>query len=179
MGGYIANFAVYTMAMIGLICFAVFVYKKFMSTTASAHGAKYLSVEESMSLTPRKTLHVVRAGNEKFLIASDVDRTTLISRLEWNKVPIAKNLDYVREIPVEEDVIPLEPVSKYKSVVNQNNASPNVRQVKKRQLDSRAGASSQHKVPVKRRKTVTLDFEIPKSNGFHNMKDMAKKINEL
>jgi hypothetical protein len=37
-----------------------------------------------MSLNPRKTLHVVRAGNEKFLIAGDVDRTSLISKLHTN-----------------------------------------------------------------------------------------------
>ena len=82
MGGYIIHFTVYTMAMIGLICFAVFVYKKFTDGSMSGKNTKFLSIEDSMSLSPRKTLHVIRAGNEKFLIASDVDRTTLISKLD-------------------------------------------------------------------------------------------------
>jgi len=81
MSGYVINFTVYTMAMIGLICFAVFVYKKVMCGSLHNKSSKFLSVEESMNLSPRKTLHVVRAGNEKFLIASDAERTTLISKL--------------------------------------------------------------------------------------------------
>ena len=46
--------------------------------------SKFLGVEDVMSLTPRKNLYVVRAGNERFLIASDMERTTLISKLENN-----------------------------------------------------------------------------------------------
>lgn len=84
MGGYVANFMVYTMAMIGLICFAVFVYKKIMDGSLGKRRTNYIEIEDTLNLNPRKTLHVVRAGNEKFLIASDIDRTTLISRLNGN-----------------------------------------------------------------------------------------------
>ena len=69
MGGYLVNFTVYTMAMLGLISFAVFVFKKFTDGTMRSNKSKFLDVEETMSLSPRKTLHVIRAGNEKFLIA--------------------------------------------------------------------------------------------------------------
>ena len=41
-----------------------------------------LSVEDSLSLSPRKTLYVIREGSERFLIAGDLERTTLISKLE-------------------------------------------------------------------------------------------------
>lgn len=81
MGGYVVNFTVYTMAMIGLICFAVFVYKKIMNGELGKKRTNYIEIEDTLNLNPRKTLHVVRAGNEKFLIASDVDRTSLISKL--------------------------------------------------------------------------------------------------
>ena len=50
MGGYIANFTVYTMAMIGLICFAVFVYKKITDGSMRSNSTMFLNVEESMSL---------------------------------------------------------------------------------------------------------------------------------
>lgn len=82
MGGYIANFTVYTMAMLGLICFALVIYKKFLSGSSFKNKSQFLNIEESISLAPRKNLYVVRAGNERFLVASDVDRTSLISKLD-------------------------------------------------------------------------------------------------
>ena len=79
--GYLANFIVYTLAMVGVIMVAVLVFKA--TTSNSVKGTtKILKVQDSLSLAPRKTLYVVSAGNEKFLIASDADRTTLISKLE-------------------------------------------------------------------------------------------------
>lgn len=79
MSTYLLNFIVYTAAMIGIIFVAVFVYKKF-SLTGNLKS-KFLNVEECISLAPRKELYVVRAGSERFLVASDVGRTTLISKL--------------------------------------------------------------------------------------------------
>ena len=35
-----------------------------------------------MNLSPRKTLYVIKAENERFLIASDVDKTSLIAKLD-------------------------------------------------------------------------------------------------
>lgn len=82
MGGYLVNFAVYTMAMIGLIFFALMLYKKFAMGADFGKKSGFLSIEESLSVSPRKNLYVVRAGKEKFLIAGDADKTTLISKLE-------------------------------------------------------------------------------------------------
>lgn len=81
MGSYILNFTVYTMAMCGLICFALFVYKKFAAGNLGSSKSQFLGVEDSLSIGPRKTLFVIRAGGEKFLIASDADKTALISKL--------------------------------------------------------------------------------------------------
>lgn len=177
MSGYIANFTVYTMAMIGLICFAVFVYKKFTDGTMRSGENKFLSVEDSMSLSPRKTLHIVRAGGEKFLIASDVDRTTLISKLNANgekqsflqsavpavDVPIFE-AEPVRSLKHEEpEMVHLEPI-RPKTQVSQPRS----------RMDRRAG-----QMPQTTRQTVTLDFESPKKHGFSTMREMAMKINEL
>jgi len=82
MGGYVIHFMVYTLAMSGLICFALFVYKKIMAGTFNPKGSKMLSIEETLSINPRKSLMIVKAGNERFLIASDVDKTSLISKLD-------------------------------------------------------------------------------------------------
>lgn len=92
MTGYLVNFAVYTMAMLGLIFFALMVYKKFsLGGFSNNSNSRYLSVEETISLAPRKTLYIVKAGNERFLIAGDIDKTTLISKLENNSVTNIKN----------------------------------------------------------------------------------------
>lgn len=84
MGGYLVNFSVYTMAMIGLIFFAMMIYKKFSCDGIMTKKSDFLSVEEAISIAPRKKLYVVRAGQERFLIAGDVDKTTLISKLDCN-----------------------------------------------------------------------------------------------
>ncbi|MBR1681410.1 flagellar biosynthetic protein FliO [bacterium] len=70
------------MAMIGLIFFALFVYKKFSISAVSLKRKGILNIEDALGLSPRKTLYIIKAGNERFLIAADLERTTLISKLE-------------------------------------------------------------------------------------------------
>ena len=82
MSGYLLNFVVYTAAMTGVIFVAILAYKNFSYTKSSS--SKYLNIEESISLAPRKNLYIVKAGNERFLIASDAERTSLISKLDEN-----------------------------------------------------------------------------------------------
>lgn len=79
MGTYMLNFTVYTTAMIGVIFLAIVVYKKFSYNYQSQ--SKFLNVEDCVSLAPRKTLYVIKAGEERFLVASDAERTSLISKL--------------------------------------------------------------------------------------------------
>lgn len=86
MGGYLTNFIVYTTAMVGIIFLAVWIYKKFSFCNVSQ--SKFLNVEDCISLAPRKNLYVVRAGNERFLVASDAERTSLISKLGDNSTNI-------------------------------------------------------------------------------------------
>ena len=82
--GYLTNFIVYTLAMVGVIVLALFVFKS-STTTGAKKGSKFLKVHDTLSLGPRKTLYIVSAGEEKFLIAGDVDKTTLISKLGVNE----------------------------------------------------------------------------------------------
>lgn len=96
MGGYVVNFTVYTMAMIGLIFFALFVYKKVMNGVDFGKKSNFLNIEEKINLAPRKNLYVIRAGKERFLIASDADRTNLISKLDEK---IARTENYSDDLP--------------------------------------------------------------------------------
>ena len=85
MTGYIINFGVYTMAMIGLIAICAFVYKK--SNTLNAFNNKSsLKIDDKIALNARKSLYVVNAGGERFLIAGDIDNTSLIARLGQENV---------------------------------------------------------------------------------------------
>ena len=79
--GYLANFLVYTFAMVGVIVAALLIFKN-ATTVGGVKKSKYLKIIDSMSLAPRKTLYIVSTGSEKFLIAADVDKTTLISKLD-------------------------------------------------------------------------------------------------
>ena len=96
MTGYFINFIVYTSAMVGIIFLAVFIYKK--TTCARISRSEFLGVEDSISLAPRKTLYVVRAGHERFLVASDPDKTCLISKLEQDSPrPLREREEFVSE----------------------------------------------------------------------------------
>lgn len=78
------NFSIYTLAMIGIIFVALFVFKTATNRSFSKKS-DYLSIEESMNLSTRKTIYVIKAGEQKFLVASDVDRTSLIAKLDDGK----------------------------------------------------------------------------------------------
>lgn len=84
MGIYLINFLVYSMAMVGLLFVCLMVYKKTMVNSKCAKNTDELNVENALNLSARKTLYVVKAGNEKFLIASDVERTTFLAKLNVN-----------------------------------------------------------------------------------------------
>lgn len=82
MGIYLINFLVYSMAMVGLLFLGVTVYKKTMVTGRCKNDTNELAVENALNLSPRKTLYVVKAGNEKFLIAADAERTSFLAKLD-------------------------------------------------------------------------------------------------
>lgn len=79
--GYISNFIVYTLAMVGVIVVALLVFKNATSIGAGK-TSKYLKIVDSISLGQRKNLYIVSTGKEQFLIAGDVNNTCLISKLD-------------------------------------------------------------------------------------------------
>lgn len=169
MGGYLVNFTVYTMAMLGLISFAVFVFKKFTDGTMRSNKSKFLNVEESMTLSPRKTLHVVRAGNERFLIASDIDRTTLISKLDApQNIQRTESIERFRNIELEQPV-------------QIQNFQEEVQVLPQQVVHLEPIRGRNPEAPIRRGmdRRATSNIETPKSQGFSTMKEMAMKINEL
>ena len=70
MSTYLVHFLVYALAMVGMIGLCMFVFKKTMVNPKCAQKDNGLSVENALNLSQRKTLYVVKAGEEKFLIAA-------------------------------------------------------------------------------------------------------------
>ncbi len=84
MNSYLVNFATYTLAMIGFLAIAVFVYKKTAFSGTKVQNKDFLQVENSLRLSATKTVYVIKAGKEKFLIAGDAANTTMLAKLEEN-----------------------------------------------------------------------------------------------
>lgn len=90
MGGYLVNFSIYTFAMIGFLFLAVVIYKKSSSTFINKKTGGMV-IEDSLSLSSRKRLHVVKVNGEKFLIAADTERTEFLAKLEAKETPFEKD----------------------------------------------------------------------------------------
>ena len=75
----------YTSGVVGILLIAYVVAKNFLSGGMLLQKKKgNLEIEESLAISPRKTLHIVKAFNEKFLVASDATSTTLLAKLNTN-----------------------------------------------------------------------------------------------
>lgn len=79
-------FTVYTFAMIGVVLVAFFVWKKTNIISGGSLGGN-IKIEDSLNLSPRKSLLVVRVKNERFLLASDMENTTFLAKLESDEIP--------------------------------------------------------------------------------------------
>ena len=106
--GYLTHFIVYLFAMLSVIGLALFVYKKFSIGNINTTKNSSLQVEEILNLSPRKTLYVINANGEKFLIAGDMERTTLISKLGVENVSLRREINNsinLSEFIKKEDVL--------------------------------------------------------------------------
>lgn len=124
MSTYLLNFIVYTTAMIGVIFVAVFVYKKFACNSVSK--SQFLNVEDCISLAPRKNLYVVRAGKERFLVASDAERTTLISKLGQNEQVSQIQSEQMYKENVQSSVDELPQIVNFKKAKGSNQILKNI-----------------------------------------------------
>jgi len=188
MGGYVLNFMVYTLAMSGLIFFALFVYKKVTGGGFKSGGSKMLSIEEVMNINPRKSLMIVNAGAERFLVASDIDKTTLISKLEDSGMP------YSKASHSRFENIPEETTEKIADIMKENNqkqdalySGDNPKTMQNVHLEVIRGknkASGRQTSYTSRGKRTgqTVNIEVGgkiKSRGQTPMKEMARKVNKL
>ena len=196
MAHYILSFTVYTLAMTGLIFFALFIYKKVVQGNIGFKNSKILSVEETMSISPRKTLMIVKAGEERFLIASDVDKTTLISKLEnketLNTVIPQEKIEHFQNIetePIALDVVYPENATNKKTEEKKVTKQPKKAQkpAEKKPVhlevvtDKNLKVSEMRKTQRERKgkRNITIDVVDEKYNSSPAIKGILHKVNEM
>ncbi len=80
---YLTAFIFYTLAMVGILLLGFVVYKKFnFPTKLNANGL--IKIVDSCAIGAKKNLLVVKIGNERFLIASGLEHTTFLAKLDSN-----------------------------------------------------------------------------------------------
>ena len=79
---FIINITVFTFAMIGLIFFALLVYKKVSDFGVGSRPNSKLKVLDMLRVAPSKVFYVISTGSEKFLVDSDTNCMNLISKIE-------------------------------------------------------------------------------------------------
>ena len=119
---YVTAFIFYTLAMIGIMLIGFIVYKKtFMTNKGVNNGV--IKVVDSLPIGNKKMLLVVKIKDEKFLIASGLEHTTFLSKLE----------DENSAVQIKEQIFTTEVVQEpvaFKTVQMQNetrNIQPEVR----------------------------------------------------
>lgn len=88
MSAYFVQFIAYTFAMVGFLAVCLITYKKFCQPAMMNNSAECLCIENALRLTPKKQIYVVRAGNERFLVASDAETTTMLAKLDGSEQPL-------------------------------------------------------------------------------------------
>lgn len=101
---YLLKFSVYLLAMTGAGFVAYIVWKQ-VSTTKSKSSKTAMEIEDCLNLSPRKSLFVVKVKNERFLIASDIDKTTFLAKLNENEVPDLTKIETKEEIKPQNEPV--------------------------------------------------------------------------
>ena len=119
---HIIAFIFYTLAMLGVMFVAFAVYKNVV-LGQNSHISK-LKIEDMLRLNQRKSLYVINYEGEKFLIASDIDSTTLISKLNSKETPEKPSAKIVEKTEkptdsLEEKLIELKKNAHSKNVMTQ------------------------------------------------------------
>ncbi|MGB2824348.1 MAG: flagellar biosynthetic protein FliO [Phycisphaerae bacterium] len=80
-GGVLSRMLAYAVVILLLGGAAVFLTKRYLPRAKSPSGRR-IRVVDSVYLAPRKQLHVLEVGPQRFLVASCRDNVTMISELK-------------------------------------------------------------------------------------------------
>lgn len=103
---YVSAFIFYTLAMIGIMFAGFIVYKKTFEN-AKGDNKGLIKILDSTPIGNKKMLLVVKVKNERFLIASGVEHTTFLSKLDndnFKEIPQIQEQEITKE-EVERSVL--------------------------------------------------------------------------
>jgi flagellar biogenesis protein FliO len=86
---FVIGFVVYTLGTIGLLLIGYIGTRYFLNQMNGPKGNKdrsFLSVEQSIGIEPRKIVHVLKAGNQRFLIATTPENVSCLGELAKDNV---------------------------------------------------------------------------------------------
>lgn len=78
---YLTSFIFYTLAMVGIMLLAFVIYKKF-NFPLKQDNKGMINIIDSCPIGAKKNLLIVKIANEKFLIASGLEHTTFLAKLD-------------------------------------------------------------------------------------------------
>jgi flagellar biogenesis protein FliO len=111
MFNHLTGFFVYMLAMMGLILIAFIVAKKAISLSTNKVKTGFLKLEGVLPLEPRKSIYLVKAGSERFLISSDLSDLKFLTKLSDDNIPpiIEENINEpiqegqkLKEFPIDQ-----------------------------------------------------------------------------
>lgn len=110
---YITAFIFYTLAMIGILLIGFVIYKNTMMVKKSETRGS-IKILDSLPVGNKKTLLIVKIKNEKFLIASGLEHTTFLAKLNDD------NQKTTNQNPQKEEAISR---NELKKILNEENNS--------------------------------------------------------
>ena len=89
MTGYIWSFMIYTLGAIGVLFMGYVMAKRFIDGTFGANldAKNFLKLEQGLRLEQKKCIYVIKAGEQRFLIASTPEKVSFLSELKEGNVP--------------------------------------------------------------------------------------------
>lgn len=115
---YVSAFIFYTLAMIGVLLVGFIIYKKtFNQNTGLSKGM--IKIVDSAPLGNKKMLHIVKIKNESFLIASGLEHTTFLAKLENNETISKSNEEKVIQKVFTPEVVEIPSFEEVKSQINE------------------------------------------------------------
>lgn len=86
---FILGFTVYTLGAVGLLVLGYVGVKYFLNVSAikdNTASRAFLKVEQAIPLETRKGIYIVKAGNQRFLVATTTENVCFLSELNRDNV---------------------------------------------------------------------------------------------
>lgn len=88
---FILGFTVYTLGAIGVLVLGYVAVKYFVNHGIISNNPRkmksFLNVEQGLNLEPRKAVYVVKAGSQRFLVATTPDNVSFLAELDKDNLP--------------------------------------------------------------------------------------------